>query len=109
MHLFTDAVYVGLSHHISKITSKGLHIVDQWLHMVLEILSTKPLPKPVLIYHQPGPLAFIQNFDLNNQDINPQVVLEIYTFETTAISPRGWWVGDKPLPEPMLYYCQLDT
>ena len=57
--------------------------------------STKPLSEPMLTYFQQSPLKFIQGYVyLNTQDINPQIVFKIYTFEITATSPSGQWVYD---------------
>ena len=36
--------------------------------------------------------SFQDNVYLNAQDFNSQVLLEIHSFEITAISPRGQWV-----------------
>ena len=45
--------------------------------------GTKPLPEPMLTYHQRDPLTF------NTQDINPQEVLEVYAFKITYTSHRN--------------------
>ena len=36
---------------------------------------------------------FQGNIYLNTQDINPQIVIEIYKFDITATSQRDWWVN----------------
>ena len=50
--------------------------------------SNKPLPESMLTYHQQGPPAFTPgNGKLDTQDINPQVVFEIYTL---PVPPQSW-------------------
>ena len=57
-----------------------------WSTLVQMLDGTKPLPEPILAYHQWGPLAFILGYCLlESHYINPEVVLEIYTFEITTL------------------------
>ena len=52
--------------------------------------GTRQLVEPMLTYNQQGTLAFIPgSVYLNAQDINPQVVFEIFTFVITITFPRG--------------------
>ena len=50
--------------------------------------GTKPLPEPMFIKE-----SLWHSFQVNNylsiQDINPQVLFEIYPLEIVATSPRG--------------------
>ena len=74
-------------------------IVAEWCHMATWIrvsigsgdgllLDGKLSPESMLTYHQRDSVAFIQ-LDLLDQDINPQVVFEMYICEIKATSPRG--------------------
>ena len=82
----------------------------QWRDMASKILvntgsgngllpdGTETIPEPSWItIHEI--LDIHSNVCLNTQDINPQVVFEISTFEIIATPPRGQWVNSPGLTE----------
>ena len=97
--------------------------------------GTKPLPEPMLTYHQSSPVAFTWGQFHTKCSIYPWHEFENHQFKVTATFPRGQWVnslwpsgtvwhrsswsslvqarachlfGTKPLPKPMKTDCKLD-
>ena len=58
--------------------------------------GTKPLPEPMLTYHQQGPVAFFwwhyHKKIWRNQSVKQKI--EDYFFKITLRSPSGQWVKD---------------
>ena len=58
--------------------------------------GTKPLPEPMLIYHQRNHMVFTWCWLTGNvHDIKHWNMLQSYIFDITSISLRGQWVKDR--------------
>ena len=58
--------------------------------------GTKPLPEPMLTYHQYGPVSFFLSEDLikrSSEGTNQWSKLENWIFKVASKSPRGQWVN----------------